>query len=402
MLQQEKREAPRPHYGQRSLIDAEYGKLGNARAYGKGPTAPRGSVTLPEAWSIVCPNRIAERRRAAGYEHVSEFHRALGSISYQRLVRMEIGRVIIRDSEYELVADLLGLHEDDLKLPLLTQPETLEWSRKWGARKQVEEGGDEDSVVLAAYVRRLVGHTGRSRTAICQEWGFPGNCLAGIWHAEKPIDRWPDTTMGAVIRLAKAANWDDVVTTSMALHADNALDDEIAEVVKPRVRYAPEDPDRKAPWTYEADPFRTRKGKRQVQTPVSAEPMRETAAQRGRREKAEKKQRRADHLTEMRRSYAAVIDEARTGDQTAMIEALFPDAPRHQVEDLTSQPRLAAMIIARVALVRLPVDTAERQIAADLLGVSIERIRQIANQDDGRLATMLPRTRLGFKKGFDS
>lgn len=394
--------APRTDYGPRKLVRTEHGRFDKARGFGKAPHAPRGGLTLPEAWSIVCPNRITERRKAAGMEFVTDLHRAVEVISYQRLVRMEIGRVIIRDSEYELVADALGLTEDDLKLPILTHSETVEWARKWGAQTQIEEGGDEDSVILAAYVRKLVSVTGVARTALCEQFGAPANCLARIWYAEKPIDRWPDSTMTVVIKLSKARTWDDVVTRARALYRNGGLVDEIADVVRPRIRYAPEDPDRKAPWTYETDPLRTRKGKRQTQTPLSAAPMTETAYDRKRREARELKQARKDELAAMRAAYVLVIDEARHGDQRHLIETQFPDAPARQVDDLLRDPALAAMVIARVALVRAARNTAQREHAADLLGLSEERIRQIAKMDDGRLSSFLPKTRLGFQGGFNS
>ena len=398
-MQQQKtvRRAPREHYVPRALINAEHGRYGAARAYGKSPEADRGKVALPEAWSVVCPNRITERRREAGMEYVTHLQRAIGSISYQRLVKMETGRVIIRDSEYELVADALGIHEDDLKLPLLTHQETIEWNRNWGGGTQIEEGGDEDSVVLAAYVRHLVEMTGTSRTKLCAQLGVSAHALVHIWHAEKPIDRWPDSTMMTVMRLADVETWDDVITASRALRADRVLDTHIADVVKPRLRYAPEDPDRKAPWTYAADPFRTRRARRLVRTPLSADPPRENAKQRTIRLRQEARQARIDELEATRRAYRMALDEAREGDQRALLERQFPKATAKQLEEVLSNPELAAFVIGRVALIRAASTNPLQDIAGALLGITRERIRQIRNADDGRLSSFLPRTAAGFK-----
>lgn len=406
MHQVERHRAPREHYVPRALIGADHGRYGSARAYGKKPGADRGRITLPEAWSAICPNRITERRLAAGMTFATDLHRAIGCISYQRLIRMETGRVIIRKSEYELVADALGIHEDMLKLPLLTHAETIMWNRNWGPGKQIEEGGDEDSVVLAAYVRHLVRNTGMSRTSISTSMGFSQHCLIHIWHAEKPIDRWPDSTMMVVMRLAGLDNWDDVITTSRALRADGRLDDLIDEVVQPRVRYAPEDPDRKAPWTYDTDPYRTRERRRQVQTPLSAPPIRETVGQMKRRmadERAEERRRRREAAQrDANNEFSAVIERARTGDQVTQLVELFPDSPIDLIRSTALDRSLAATVIARATLVRSSSKDLELQQAADLLGVSKERLRQIAKADDGTIRSFLPRTRASFQGMIDA
>jgi hypothetical protein len=397
MHHQIERKAPREHYVPRNLIKVEHGRYGEARAYGKSPEAARGSVTLPEAWSIVCPNRITERRREAGMEHVTQLQRAIGSISYQRLIKMETGRVIIRDSEYELVADALGVHEDDLKLPLLTHEETIQWTGRWGAGTQIEEGGDEDSVVLAAYVRHLVERTGISRTALCTQFSVSAHALVHIWHAEKPIDRWPDSTMMTVMRLADAATWDDVILTSRALRADGVLDRLIADVVKPRLRYAPEDPDRKAPWTYATDSFRTRKARRLVRTPLSATPPKENAQERKLRLQREARQARVDELETIRRAYRMALEEAREGDQRRLLETQFPTATAKQLDEVLADPGMAGFVIGRVALIRAATTNPLQDIAGALLGISRVRIQQIRQADDGKLSSFLPRTAAGFK-----
>lgn len=398
--EQHRNRAPRRYYGPRTLVSTGTGRYGKSRIYGKRQDAPRGKTTLPEAWSTVCPNRITERRIAAGMENVIDLHRAIGVISYQRLVKMEIGRVLIRDSEYELVADALKLHEDDLKLPLLTHSETIRWTDKWGARRQIEEGGDEDSVILAAYVRFLVEESGISRTSICRQFGAPENCLSAMWYAEKPIDRWPDTAMSVVIKLSRAKDWDEVILSSRAMHADRALDDHIADVVKPRIRYAPEDPDRKAPWTYETNPFRTRKAKRQVQTPLSAAPAdgsyRQRVERRKQQERQTKQHARAERERIVRTAYADAVYEAKHGNQEGLLEALFPNASSKEIRAVTSNSAFAALIISRVALTRAPTNTRERHIAAEMLGITEERVRQIGATDNGTLASFLPKINAGF------
>lgn len=387
--------APRTEYGPRALLPDAYGSRPEARKYGKGRDLDRGEEALPREMAVLCPNRIRERRKAAGFDNAMAFARRLDSIPYQRLVRIETGRVIVRESEYELVADALKIDVEALKLPVLTRSETAEWNGKWGPDNRIEEGGDHDSVLLSAYVRQLVRATGRSRTPLAKELGAPGNTLCAIWHAEKPIDRYPDTTMAVVIRLAKAESWDTVILRSRQLYDEGRLSAEIAEIHEPRVRYAPEDPDRKAPWTYEADPFRTRQPRREAATPLSAPPRVETFRERIAREKDEERRRKErdahEYRSAVRSACAEAIEAFRTCDVHDMLERFYPSETDEDRAALARHDDLARTVIARTALMRFADDVVKKEEASAALGITIERLRQISRNSTGRMSDLLPR-----------
>ena len=263
--------APRDYYGPRKLLQAEaYGHYENARLYGKTIDVERGDEALPNEWFVLCPNRISERREAAGFMNTGMFATALNSINYQRLRKLETGRVIVRDSEYELIAEKLGIHIDELKLPLLTQGETVEWNRLWGPDKRIEEGGDHDAVILAAFFRYTLDKLGMKRAHLRDVTSNTG-VLGRLWYAEKPIDRHADSGMLAMMSITFSENWDEVVRKSQAAYKEGFLTKFIKDIHKPRIRYAPEDPDRRAPWTYETNAFRAKKRRKQTQTPFTPE-----------------------------------------------------------------------------------------------------------------------------------
>lgn len=209
---------PRDEYGPRRLLPETYGRRAEYRAFDKKKDDPRGDEALPAEWAVVCPNRICERRKAAGYPTTMQLARAMATISYQRLKKMEHGRVIVRESEFELVAAHLGVPVEDLKLPLLTASETSEWNRIWGPSKLIEEGGDHDSVLLSAYVRKLVDDSG--------ETPKQGRCGDGIQHqrtvlhlacgeADRPISRFNHADRHSAVGSGELGRRDHVIAAPL-------------------------------------------------------------------------------------------------------------------------------------------------------------------------------------------
>lgn len=258
--------APRSDYSARKLIPAN-SSSSKERFYGKGKTESANDnakdESLPEGWSILEPNRVKERRLAAGYPTVDSLAMKIGTMSYQRLHKIESGIVVVRDSEYELIARTLEMPVSMLKLPMLMHSETVQWMKLWGKEQRLEEGGDHDAVLLAAYVRYHARKKDLNKAKICKFAKVNANAMHYIWHAAKPIDRYPDTTMMATMMLTENSSWDNVILDSRAYYAAGLLTEEIKKVQKPRVRYAPEDPDKRAPWTYDVDPFRERQPRSQ-------------------------------------------------------------------------------------------------------------------------------------------
>ena len=268
---------PREDYSPRRLIDVS---SPGERLYGKGvPRTANDNTTdesLPRGWSILEPNRIKERRLAAGYKTTEALSFKIRTMSYQRLHKIESGIVVVRDSEYDLIAAALDLPVHLLQLPMLMHSETVRWMELWGLDKRIEEGGDHDAVLLAAYVRYHAKLKGMKKAHICERAGVSPNAMHYIWHAAKPIDRYPDSTMKATMLLTRNTSWDNVITDSQAYYAAGFLQEQIKEVQQPRVRYAPEDPDKRAPWTYDVDPFRAHQPREAYINAYTREPSRAT------------------------------------------------------------------------------------------------------------------------------
>ena len=164
--------APRSDYGPRKLIAAT-SLSSKERFYGKNQPATANDNTkdesLPKGWSILEPNRVKERRLAAGYPTTDSLALKIGTMSYQRLHKIESGIVVVRDSEYELIARTLEMPVHMLQLPMLMHSETVQWMELWGKDQRLEEGGDHDAVLLAAYVRYHAREKDLNKAKICKQ-----------------------------------------------------------------------------------------------------------------------------------------------------------------------------------------------------------------------------------------
>ena len=373
--------APRNDYSKRKLVPVKT-KSPKERLYGKGvPTPENDNVrdeSLPRGWSILEPNRIKERRLAAGYATTDALSMKIDSISYLRLHKIENGIVVVRESDYELIAQTLGIPVSSLKLPMLMQSETVRWMEMFGADKVIEEGGDHDAVILAAYVRYHANRIGLSQTQITAKLGGPSNCLHFIWYAAKPIDRYPDSTMMITMKLTKHDSWDAVIVGSQHAYREGLLTRFVELVRRPRVRYAPEDPSKRAPWTYDVDPFRTFKPRDRF---INAYTSRRSREQDERLR--EMTLRRGDTRLRIRyyQEMKAIEREARImRDPIAMLADLFPD-----YRDIIEEG--ASLYYARVAYARVRVidyllknNDLFVKPAALFLGLTSERIRQLKSK----------------------
>lgn len=368
--------APREYYGPRKLLPNCHRR--HERRYNKTLNGQRGSEALPDGWNVLCPNRIKEVRMRLGIESCLALVKKLGSINYQRLHKLETGRVVVRDSEFQLIAQCLGVDVTQLTLPLLTQSETVEWQRRWGLAKQIEEGGDHDSVILAAYMRHLVSSSDKSLNRLCAEGvrghPIPHTTANRMWHAERPIDRYPDNAMFFMMHLSGKSSWDDVVLESRRLYNAQALYFYVDQVRAPRKRYAPEDPDRRAPWTYDIDPGRPKKHRALIQTPLSADP--ETAGKRTVKETARQKE-----IREATLRIEKSISGLDAGNITAALRGLFPDDIEIVGALLRDNPVMARTIALRARCIRNIRHTCEFALLGARLGISRERVRQIEQAD---------------------
>lgn len=388
---------PRDDYAPRTLIDSRAQFLARIAQ----PNDHAADESLPDGWEILWPNRIRERRLQCGIETTTILAKKAGHISYQRLCRLECGTHIGRQSELELIARPLECEPEDLLLPPLSLSQTAQWKHKWGARRTC--GGNHDAVILAAFVRYLVDQTGLSRSKLIAslstaERPISLNALSGIWHAEKSIDRWPDSTMACVMKIAGLDSWDAVIAESRSYYQDGSLIGALLEVKQPRLRYAPDDPDARAPWTFAIDPFRTRRPRQPHQaahtTLVRSETKTE-AAQRLIRE------RREERIERTRRICRSVITWSRnTTNIEQRLIRLFPKEKEQAcmaARELTeTKARIGA---ARARIVQIS-DRRNLHVktAATMLAITPERFRQLAHLPKGSIH----RTGFGGSVGNDA
>lgn len=342
-----------------------------------------GNEALPEGWEIVWPNRIRERRECLRIDTAARLAEVAGHISYQRLCKLERGITIARMSELELLATPLQCAPEDLPLPALSLSETVRWKSEWGSARV--EGGDHNAVVLAAYVRKLVEDTGLNRDSIARQAYEQGaimtrNPFKGIWHAEKPVDRWPDNTMRLIMYLAASGTWQQVLDRAGKAYAAGALAKQVADVRRPRVRYAPEDPDRRAPWTYAIDPFRHRQPRHiHISGFSTGLGMSETE-----RQNLEKRRLKQDLIDKTTRLCRRVIDwTTSSSDPGTRLRRLIP-ADKDGVSYLCNELDDAALTIAaaRARVIHLSHKTRiHAPTAAALLGITNARFYQLRQAD---------------------
>lgn len=381
--------APRTDYGPRKLLPVN-SNTKNRRFYGKdhaGPINDNGKdESLPRGWSILEPNRVKERRIAAGFPSASDLSLHIGTMSYQRLKKIENGRVVVRASEYELIAKAMGIAIHYLQLPMLMRSQTVEWMERWGADNTIEEGGDHDAVLLAAYVRYHVHRLGLNKSRACIAANVPGNALHFIWHAAKPIDRYPDTTMKVAMMISNDNDWNEVIANSQNYYLAGDLKKFILDVQKPRVRYAPEDPSKMAPWTYDTDPFRTRQPRERYVNAYSS--TKRKARYNPKQELTTISQKREVLRIKIRyyRDIRMIVRIARTIENpVAMLVDKCPDQ-RKEIEAIKDEA-VARQMLLRLLLVRYAImgEYAFTNPMAKILRTTGQRVRQLvkAYKDKG-------------------
>lgn len=206
-------------------------------------------TVLPVAWDILQPNAIAETRMMRGYASLMALSRAIPSIPYARLYKLEKGTSIARDSELDIIARTLRTKPDKLVLAPMTASEAQAWAEVYSGRRQRVHGGDEQAVTLAAAIRATMKRKHIAPSSIVEDYRLPYVTYHKMINAERPIDRWSPRAMTAIIRLMGARDWDGVILASRRMKASGQLDALIREIVKPRVRFHPDDPDPRSPWT---------------------------------------------------------------------------------------------------------------------------------------------------------
>jgi hypothetical protein len=387
--------APRQNYKERKLISESF-SLDKIKAAHGIPLKPDNDnikdESLPRGWNILEPNRIKERRIAAGYDTTDKLSLKINSISYLRLSRLENGLLVGRESEYELIAQALEIPVASLKLPMLMRSETIQWMDLWGAKKTSGEGGDHDSVLLAAYLRYQAESKNTNPHAICSKLGLRSSTLSFMWHAEKTVDRYSDSAMYAAMALTEQDTWDDVVRESQLSYARGEISDYVRWVQKPRVRYAPEDPDKRAPWTYDIDPFRTAKKREKFENSYSR-----PKSLKGRinfKNHVEKlKDKRSDIHKRIKyyRDMKMIVDIVRKTESPAQM--LLEKYPNHKKkEDFLQSKDYARRVLLRILCIkylRLNDDLYVKPVAP-ILGMTSERVRQLKKLEESQVNQLTP------------
>lgn len=228
----------------------------------------RGNEDLPRGWSAVEPNRIGEMRRKMGYNTVKALHEDLNAtcpedkkISYARLTALDSGRKIVRDSEYELLGQFFDVHPSDLKLNDMTPEQITQWNNDWGTNRRGKEGGDHKSVLLAAYLRKVIAGRGETIAETNRKFSIRGNAITQAAKAAKPPHLYTETVRNSILLVTGYKDWTDLLNNCQHMYMMHQMDDYIRELRVPAVHYSPEDPDPRAAWTTITNPDRQQKHK---------------------------------------------------------------------------------------------------------------------------------------------
>lgn len=228
----------------------------------------RGNEGLPRGWSAVEPNRIGEMRRKRGYKTVKALHADViaacpedKKISYGRLAAIDSGRKRVRESEYELLALLFNMKVSDLKIQDMTPDEITHWNDTWGTNRRGKEGGDHKSVLLAAFLRKVISNRGLTLAETNRKYSIKGNAIVRVAKAAKAPHLYTENVRKSVLLVTGYKDWTDLLNDCQHMYMMHQLDDYIRELRVPSVHYSPEDPDPRSPWTYITNPGRVQKHK---------------------------------------------------------------------------------------------------------------------------------------------
>jgi len=205
--------------------------------------------TLPVAWDVLYPNAIAEVRVMRGYQSLMALSRAIPQIPYARLYKLERGTSIARESEITIIAKALRTRPATLMLSSMDAEQAQAWADSSSVHQRRVQGGDRQSVILAAAIR----YEARRRTYLGRHiidiLGIPWSTYHKMINAERPIDRWSDRAMLGIMKMMEVRSWDAVILRSQKLHESGVLSSHLQQVTTPRTRFHPDDPDARAPWT---------------------------------------------------------------------------------------------------------------------------------------------------------
>jgi hypothetical protein len=359
------------------------------------PAVKADGIALPRGWSFICPNRIQEQRLAKGYESVASLYRKIKTISYARLVTLETGRVYVRDSEFELIAKHLNLKAEDLRLPPLSQEETLEWAENW-TFQMFPEGGDKESVLVAAYTLHCIQNMGLNISSFARRYDFPRIKVADVINTKRMVNDYDEESKAAIKLATGETSYTSVIRKANEAYKKGHINYEIERIRAPRLKFMPEDPDKRAPWTYETDPFRKKLHKR----PGTG--FHVTHGMVAPHNRGVTLQKRHDHKAEYEKTcydnYMKIKKEAFINSQIFQLRELFPHDHIETIRKIAEDKQLAATIIVRARLSRRARKPYEVNAAAKLLGIKPVKLRHIQTADQGMLTNFMPKGNYPFER----
>lgn len=190
--------------------------------------------------NIVFPNRLREKRRAAGFLKLLRFAAVLPEIPYIRLSKIERGEVVARTDELVRIATALGIAPIDLLVDI-DDPgfDIAEWAQPFADGKPLDSDEERFALLLAAAVRaRRALDADLTIADVEERFGLAQVNLSRVENAAKPWPRWNAAVRSALLRMFGVA--DDAALRQAVLTAyhDGSLAPFLEHIVDPEHRWS--------------------------------------------------------------------------------------------------------------------------------------------------------------------
>lgn len=190
-------------------------------------------ITIDPHRAIVFPNRLRERRRAAGFLKLLRFAAILPEIPYIRLSKIERGEVVARADELVRIGKALGIGAADLLIdPEDAAFDLADWARPFMDAKPLDDSEERFALLLGAAVRaRRSLDPDLTIAVVEQRYGLPQVNLSRIENAAKHWGRWNAAVQGALLRLFDVADEPALRRTVFDWYGEGRLDPFLAQIL---------------------------------------------------------------------------------------------------------------------------------------------------------------------------
>lgn len=188
--------------------------------------------------NIVFPNRLRDKRRAAGFLKLLRFAAVLPEIPYIRLSKIERGEVVARADELVRIAQALGIVPADLLVDIDDPAFDLaEWAQPFADGKAVDGDEERFALVLGAAVRaRRSLDPDLTIATVEQRFGLAQVNLSRVENAVKPWGRWNASVQSALLRLFGVADEVALRQSVLASYGKGSLAPFLAQILDPEHR----------------------------------------------------------------------------------------------------------------------------------------------------------------------